>query len=160
MTRSADAAPSPRLDAAVQMLRERAERVTVARRAVLEVLDGTEEHLNADEIAARAAAAAPGLHRATVYRALTRLGELEMVTHTHVGGAATVYHLSVIGTDVERGQHTHLQCTSCSVVIDIPADVLHPLASRLLNDLDFRLAPEHAALLGTCAACRATESTP
>ncbi len=64
MTRSADAAPSPRLDAVVQMLRERAERVTVARRAVLEVLDGTEEHLNADEIAARAAAAAPGLHRA------------------------------------------------------------------------------------------------
>lgn len=155
-----DAHPGPRVHAALSMLRARRERVTRARRAVLEVLDSTEEHLNADEIARRAAAMAPGVHRATVYRALTTLGELEMVTHTHVGGSATVYHLSLPDpqVDARTTTHAHVQCTSCGAVIDVPADALRPLVGRLERDLDFRLDPQHAALLGTCATCRGTES--
>ena len=77
------------------MLRDQHERVTRARQAVIEVLDGTEEHLAADEIVARAEASAPGVHRATVYRALATLGELGLIIHTHVGGSATVYHLAL-----------------------------------------------------------------
>lgn len=136
--------------------------MTQARRAVLEVLDGSEgagEHLNAEEIAQRAAGSAPGLHRATVYRALTTLGELGVVAHTHVGGSAAVYHLMVdpVTKDaaVPPTQHGHLQCTACGTVIDVPVELLRPLARRLQQDLDFRLAPEHTALLGTCSRCAA-----
>lgn len=146
-----------RVPAALDMLRQRGERVTKARRAVLEVLDGTEDHLNADEIAGRASTRAPGVHRATVYRALSTLRELGLVSHTHVGGAATVYHLTFLEPGRQRGGHAHVQCTTCSRVIDVPSAVLDPLTTRLQRDLDFRLEPQHAALLGTCAACRATQ---
>lgn len=140
---------------AVRLLRSRGARVTQPRRAVLEVLEAApEEHLNADDIATRAAASAPGLHRATVYRALSTLGELGIVAHTHVGGSATVYHLA--GADEhapQASEHAHLQCTSCGVVLDVRSELLNQLAQQVQGSLGFELAPEHAALLGTCASC-------
>jgi Fur family ferric uptake transcriptional regulator len=149
-------ASAVRVRAAVDLLRSRGERVTRVRQAVIEVLDGTAEHLDADEIVGRAAAAAPGVHRASVYRALATLGEVGLVSHTHIGGSATVYHLTVDVPDtaVELPPHAHLQCSSCHRVIDIPVDVLDPLAARVQADLGFRLEPQHTALLGICADCR------
>ena len=146
------AASAGRVAAALDLLRERHERITRARQAVLETLDGTAEHLTADEIVSQAENIAPGVHRATVYRALATLGELGLVTHTHIGGAAAVYHLSLPPPATDR--HAHLQCTRCQAVIDVPVDILGPLAEVLDRDLGFQLEPHHAALLGLCAGCR------
>ncbi len=99
--------------AAAELLRSQGERVTQARLAVLEVLGDTSDHLSAEEIVSRAEALLPGLHRATVYRALGTLGELELVTHTHIGGSAAVYHLSLPATEeVPTSAHAHVQCSS------------------------------------------------
>ena len=148
--------PARRVQAALGLLRDQHERVTRARQAVIEVLDATDEHLVADEIVARAEASAPGVHRATVYRALSTLGELGLITHTHVGGSATVYHLAVPEPSARAASspHAHLQCTSCQAVIDIPADVLDSLISRVDSEVGFLVEPHHAALLGLCAECR------
>ena len=81
----------PRVRAALEALRDRGERVTRVRQAVIQVLDSTAEHLDADQVAGRAAALAPGVHRASVYRALATLGDLGLVIHTHIGGSAAVY---------------------------------------------------------------------
>jgi Fur family transcriptional regulator, ferric uptake regulator len=138
------------------LLRDQHERVTRARQAVIEVLDSTDDHLTADEIVARAEASAPGVHRATVYRALSTLGELGLVTHTHVGGSATVYHLALLAPtdDAASGPHAHLQCGNCQAVIDIPIDALDSLISRVDREVGFLIEPHHAALLGLCAKCR------
>ncbi len=155
-TRGSTAA-SPRVQVALDALRDQHERVTRARRAVIEVLDGTEEHLAADEIVARAEASAPGVHRATVYRALATLGELGLIIHTHVGSSATVYHLGVPAAATQTShRHAHLQCTSCQAVIDFPIDVLDSLISRVDHEVGFQVEPHHAALLGLCAECRAS----
>jgi Fur family transcriptional regulator, ferric uptake regulator len=147
-----------RVQVALGLLRDQHERVTRARQAVIEVLDSTDEHLSADEIITRAEAAAPGVHRATVYRALSTLGELGLVTHTHVGGSATVYHLALPAPTEEAASppHAHLQCTSCQAVIDIPVDVLDSLISRVDREVGFQVEPHHAALLGLCADCRSS----
>jgi Fur family ferric uptake transcriptional regulator len=155
-TGSGESAAPPRVQAALSLLRDRHERVTRARQAVIEVLEGTKEHLAADEIVARAEASAPGVHRATVYRALSTLGDLGLVTHTHVGGSATVYHLAIPTPSDQRisASHAHLQCTNCQAVIDIPIDALDSLISRVDQEVGFMIEPHHAALLGRCADCR------
>lgn len=158
MTLTTESTPTgPRVEAALAELRARGERVTRVRQAVIEVLDRTdEEHLAADEIVSRAEASAPGLHRASVYRALATLGELGLVTHTHLGGAAAVYHLQVDLPDAPTRPtgHAHLQCTVCSRVFDIPVEMLEPLAETMEQRLGFALEPRHTALLGVCADCR------
>ncbi|RNI25396.1 Fur family transcriptional regulator [Flexivirga caeni] len=144
---------SPAVAEAVQLLRAKGERVTVARRAVLQVLDGANGHLCAEEIAACVDDAEPGVHRATVYRSLQSLAELGIVAHTHVPNSATIYHLRhSAGAPVG---HAHLQCATCERFFDIPADWLAPLAQRVRDGLGFELEAQHAALLGTCADCRA-----
>ncbi len=142
-----------RLDQVVLSLRVRGERVTSARRAVLEVLDGTTEHLTADEIAERATGSAPGVHRTTVYRALKTLGELGLVSHTHVAGAATIYHLAAAGHDHSEPDHVHVQCTTCDRIIDIDESALAPVCRAVQQEIGFRIDVHHAAFLGTCADC-------
>jgi Fur family transcriptional regulator, ferric uptake regulator len=154
VTRREEGVP-PRVQAALGVLRDRHERVTRARQAIIEVLDSTDEHLAAEEIVARAEASAPGVHRATVYRALSTLGDLGLVTHTHVGGSATVYHLAVPVPAAQLATtHAHLQCTNCQNVIDIPVAALDSLISRVDREVGFLVEPHHAALLGLCADCR------
>jgi Fur family transcriptional regulator, ferric uptake regulator len=139
---------------AVALLRQRGQRVTPVRRAVIEVLDQTTEHLAAEEIVLRVARTVPGAHRASIYRTLSSLSEIGILTHTHVAGAGAVYHLTA--TDRPGGEaHAHLQCTRCGRLLDIPVDALRGLGRQLDRDLGFELEPEHAALMGVCADCRA-----
>lgn len=143
---------------ALDRLREKGERVTAARRAVLQVLDDASGHLCAEDIAERVDAAEPGVHRATVYRSLQSLTELGIVAHTHVPGSATIYHLK--HSAASRHRHAHLQCSTCSRFFDIPANWLDPLGNRTRAELGFELDAQHAALLGTCAQCRAAADAP
>jgi Fur family ferric uptake transcriptional regulator len=143
-------------DLAVALLRQHGQRVTPVRRAVIEVLDQTTEHLAAEEIVLRVARMVPGAHRASIYRTLSSLSELGILTHTHVAGAGAVYHL----TAAERpggAAHAHLQCTSCGRLLDVSVEALLGLARQLDRDLGFELEPEHAALMGVCADCRTRE---
>ena len=137
------------VDVTAARLRERGERVTPARLAVVEVLAATDEHLSAEQIGERAESLRPGIHRATVYRALEALGEFGLVTHVHLGRAGTTYHLA--GDLMSR--HLHLRCAECGKVLDVAGDTLDPVRRKLQRELGFRLAPEQVALLGTCADC-------
>jgi Fur family ferric uptake transcriptional regulator len=134
-------------------LHARGQRATPARLSVLSVLAGTDEHLGAAEIADRSAAREPGVHRATVYRALATLCELGLVNHTHTSGAGAVYHLARPLTE-PHGTHVHLECTVCHRLTDVPAALLEPLAAALAEQHAFTLEPAHATLLGVCAGCR------
>ena len=157
IARSRRDGPAPsRVLAALTVLRDRGERVTRVRQAVLEVLDVTDEHLGANEIVRKAEALVPGVHRATVYRALSTLGDLGLVSQTHLGGSAAVYHLALPPESGNDGDpsHAHLQCTRCHKVIDIGIEMVRPLATELDRSLGFRLEPQHTALLGRCADCR------
>ena len=130
-------------------LRERGERVTTARLAVAEVLAATEEHLSAEQIAERAEQLRPGIHRATVYRALDALGELGLVTHVHLGKTGTTYHLA----GELAPSHLHVRCTECGSVLDVDGKTLDPVRRKLAKELGFRLDADHVALLGTCHDC-------
>lgn len=133
-----------------QRLRELGQRVTPARLAVVEVLAQTSAHPGAAEIADRCTAVDPGVHRATVYRALATLTDLGVVTHTHTSGAGAVYHLA---GHVAPAGHAHLECTSCARILDVPAALLASLSAEVATAYGFTLEPDHATLLGRCRDC-------
>lgn len=145
--------PSARVRDSLDALRARGERVTPGRRAVLEVLDTATTHLDAEAIAAQIDEVAPGVHRATVYRTLQSLTELGILTHTHVPGAATIYHLA---PHTEDHSHTHLQCVKCERFFDLPVSELEGLQESVRSRLGFEIDPRHAALLGVCRECAST----
>ncbi len=137
-------------DEALAELRRTGQRVTAPRRAVIEVLASTDEHLSAAEVAERAQAVGAELHLASVYRAMDTLTRSGLVVHTHLASGSATYHLS---TRVSPRRHAHAQCTRCGTVVDVPEAWLAPLAERLSGELGFELVPHHAALSGRCARC-------
>lgn len=141
-----------RVEAVLRHMRERGGRITTALRAVVEVLDATDDHLTAQDIAAAVQAAHPAIHGSTIYRALDRLSEAGMVTHLHVGHAPVVYHLG-------HDHHGHLVCGRCGAVVDVPATVLRPVATQVARDYGFTVEPSHLALGGLCSGCAATAAT-
>lgn len=138
--------------AALEKLKALGGRVTVARIAVLDVLESS-DHLTADQIAAQVHEVQPAVHRATVYRTLDSLVDAGVVSHTHLGHGAAVYHL--IGQE-----HIHSQCQQCGRVIDLDAKLLSAAAQELLKQHGFKLDASHSALLGTCRDCLAAAPAP
>lgn len=168
-----------RVEAALARLRQLGERITPARQAVLRVIDNADradEHLSAEHIGERVAALEPSVHRATVYRTLTALTGAGVLTHVHLGGTGTVYHLATPASEpaLEASPaaygsgdsephahgHTHVQCVVCGRVQDAPAGVLDEAARLMREEQGFELDTSHAALLGKCADCVGPESAP
>jgi Fe2+ or Zn2+ uptake regulation protein len=135
-----------RVEALCDALRSHNERVTRARRAVIEVLVASREHLTAEEIHGRVAAVAPDVHRATVYRALDTLSRLELVEHAHLGHGPAVYHLS-------DDPHHHLVCEVCGAVLEAPPSLFKGVERRLRDDFGFVPRSRHFALMGRCRGC-------
>lgn len=144
------ASPDRDVQAALAALRERGQRVTTARRAVLEVLAATHEHVSADDVVGRLAATHPHVHRATVYRTLDLLAELGVVSHLHASGGATAYHLAATPAEHE---HLHALCRICRQVVVIAPDALDDVAVRVAGDTGFRLETSQSLLVGVCAEC-------
>ena len=153
--------------AAVARLRSAGERVTPARYAVLHVVDAADladEHLTAEQIGTRVADVEPSVHRATVYRTLTSLVETGVLSHVHLGGTATVYHLTEPSPTEQHEHaahdhgHAHVQCHVCGRVLDVAPDVFDEVARRLLDEVGFVVDTGHAALLGTCRECHSART--
>lgn len=138
------------VSAAVVRLRERGERVTAPRRAVLEALAGRSDHLTADEVSTLLEGT--DVHRATVYRTLDVLAAAGVVSHRHIAGGAARYHLASAAAGAE---HLHGHCRGCGTVVVLPADALAGAAARLREAAGFRLEAEQSTLVGLCSDCAA-----
>jgi Fur family ferric uptake transcriptional regulator len=137
------------VEAASRLLRERGQRVTRPRLAVIEALAALEGHPSADTVAEVVSSGPDPVHRATVYRTLDTLAELGVVTHVHSSHGTTAYHLADGTTP-----HLHARCRGCGTVVDLPPDLLEQVTRRVEESAGFALEPDHVALTGLCAACR------
>ena len=137
-----------RVDEAIAAIRASGSKVTVDRRAVVEALDRSGDHLTAEQVAEAVWARHPDVNLATVYRTLELLERLGIAFHVHLGHGPSRWHLA---GDV----HHHLVCESCQRVVEVPDATFDPLRKRLLDDTGFVIDPHHFSLSGICAACAA-----
>jgi Fur family transcriptional regulator, ferric uptake regulator len=138
-----------RVEQAVRALRSQGERITTARRELLQVFAASDDHLSADDIVERLATSAPSVHRATVYRTLDSLVRAGVVAHMHRPHGPATYHLA----DGDGRPHLHLACNKCGAVVDAAADLLDDVARRVKQSTGFVLDADHVALTGECRAC-------
>ncbi|HEX9855524.1 MAG TPA: Fur family transcriptional regulator [Acidimicrobiia bacterium] len=133
-------------------MRSKGLRLTRARRAVIDALvDGHGEHLSAIDIAGRLGTAhsdgEPPIDQSTVYRTLETLERAGIVTHTHMGHGALVYHLA------DEPPHQHLLCVDCGKTLGVPEDELIRLFDEITARTGFVADPTHVAISGRCADC-------
>jgi Fur family ferric uptake transcriptional regulator len=133
-------------------------RITVARQAILEVLNKTNEHLSAEDIYFAVHKEYPNIGLTTVYRTLELLVQLGLVFKFNFGDGRARYEL-IEGP--ERKQHHHLICTECGRIIDytyFTEEELLELLKRAENELskkyNFEITGRLVQFYGVCDKCR------
>jgi Fur family ferric uptake transcriptional regulator len=129
-------------------LRAKGYRLTPARQLVLAAV-ATLEHATPDAICAEVQRTASSVNLSTVYRTLELLEELDLVSHTHLGHGAPIYHAA------HERDHLHLVCGGCGRIIEASAASADSLVERLRGELGFETDVAHFALFGRCAQCLA-----
>jgi len=139
-------APTP-VRAWDEQLRARGYRVTPQRQLVLEAISRL-HHATPEEIGAAVQQTARGVNISTIYRTLELLEQIGMVTHTHLGHGAPIYHLA------SDADHVHLVCRDCGRVTEIGPDAIRPLITVLDERHGFETDVGHLTVFGRCAECR------
>lgn len=129
-----------------KQLRAKGYRLTPARQLVLSAVSVL-EHATPDAICAEVQRTASSVNLSTVYRTLELLEELGLVTHTHLGHGAPIYHAAA------EQQHLHLVCRVCGRVTEAQPDVADPLVEKLRVEQGFEIDVAHFAIFGRCAEC-------
>ena len=140
-------------EAIKDLLRTHGLQLTMARVAVLQVLQATEGHLSAEEIHAAVLARYPVLNLVTVYRTLETFAE-------HGLAVKAVFGDKLVRWEHGAYAHHHLVCAHCGHVVEFNDAPFQQLASTLAHDYGVRAVVRHLSLDGLCAACAANDSAP
>jgi Fur family ferric uptake transcriptional regulator len=120
-------------------------RTGAARRQVIELLDGEHCALSALEIDRRL----PEVGRATVYRTLEQLEELELVFRVQVGGESVAYE-----RNDPTGHHHHLVCVRCGRLVPFEDQELEQAIHTVAERAEFEVTAHDVLLRGICPRCQ------
>ena len=134
-------------------LRASGRRLTPQRRLILSILDSTDDHLDADEVFARARQRDSRLNLATVYRTLGVLKEMDLVEQRYFARD----HKREYYETVSKGEHYHFTCLGCREIIEVETPRIRQAQEEItaLSGVQF----SHACVCfeGYCADCASAE---
>ncbi|MCX7681690.1 MAG: transcriptional repressor [Anaerolineae bacterium] len=123
-------------------------RLTAQRRLIMEVLEESEGHLDAETLHDRVRARNPGISLATVYRTLAVLEDMGRVEKHSLGEDHSHYET------VRDAPHYHFSCLGCGRVIEFDAPEVARVIRRLGEQEGVQVTEAHLTLSGYCARCR------
>ena len=136
------------VDEILGAMRESGARLTTSRRATVETLVANHHrHISAEEIVDAVRMRHSDVAESTVYRTLSTLEELGLITHMHLDHGPATFHLS-------DDRHRHLVCRRCHQVIETPSDLYAGVIRELDRRYGFEVQDEHFAVTGVCRKCR------
>jgi Fur family transcriptional regulator, ferric uptake regulator len=130
-------------------LNEAGFRAGAARQKVIELLGGESCAITALEIDRRL----PGVGRASVYRTLDQLEQLELVHRVDVGGEVVAFERNDPG-----GHHHHMVCIRCGRLVPFSDQRLELAIEAIGARADFEIAAHDVLLRGVCPRCREREN--
>lgn len=134
----------------VQRLRDAGYKITPPRLAVLQVIEQEGGHLDPAQILRRAQEIHPAIGRATVYRTLELLTQLNIVRPIYVGEHGPTYIRA-------EGGHHHLVCSTCGIVIDFDQCMAGEMTRDLTDRFGFQIQSHLLEFYGLCAKCQPNE---
>ena len=130
-----------------RQLKEAGYKLTPARLAVAEVLETYPEHLSHQQILEAGKRIYPKLSRATVYRTVELLVELEVIRPIYLHDPTQRFVSA-------SGGHHHLICTGCDKTIEFDHCSADQLAQDLSKRYNFQIRNHLLEFQGLCASCQ------
>jgi len=129
-------------------LRGAGRRLTAQRRLILQVLEESDGHLDADALYDRVKARDPDVSLATVYRTLAVLREIGLVEEHRLGEDHGHYEA------VREEPHYHFTCLRCGKVIEFDTPLMAQVEQGLCEQEGVRVTSTHLHVSGYCVQCR------
>lgn len=123
-------------------------KLTRVRRAVLQVLAATSEHLKVAEVHRRAREIDGRIGLASVYRTMELLARLRLVKHVHIEHRHRHY------ARIREHHGHHLVCNGCGLVVEFSDCQLERLTRALARRTKFRIEGHCMDFFGRCRDCR------
>lgn len=136
----------------VQEMKRRGQRVTPQRAVILETVAHMDRHVTVQEVYDRARERLPGLHLATVYRALEGLQQAGLVDPFAAGPGLTRFALRH-----DDHPHGHLVCQRCGQTVDFNPELARGLAEKVEAVHAYQINLNHLTLRGMCPECRGSQ---
>jgi Fur family ferric uptake transcriptional regulator len=131
------------------ILKQHGYKLTAQRRAVLNAIAASHDHLTPAAIHDRVRQEHPGVGLVTVYRTLDILTDLGLICEVHSGGNCRSYLMRR-----PQEHHHHLICSECGTVADFTDCDLSELAHRLSRETGFEIEEHLLEFSGRCQNCR------
>jgi len=144
-------------------LRQKGYRMTVPRKAILDLLNRSSKHPTAEDVFFTVHARCPAIGLTTVYRTLESLEEMGIIRKLDFGDGRSRYEIS--GGPRWR-YHQHLFCTRCKRVTDYmdfvtkEEKLLEEIGSALSKKYKFEIFSHQLHFYGLCERCRRTTLPP
>ncbi|MBI4903795.1 MAG: transcriptional repressor [Acidobacteria bacterium] len=132
-------------------LRERGVRLTRQRRILLDLIDTSGQHLDAEQLFQMAKKKDPKLNRVTVYRTLKMLKQSGLVDELdlmHYGGDQHYYETRL------KQEHAHVICLRCGKVEEFFGEPIHKLRKQVEENLGFQILLARTEVGGYCSNCQ------
>ena len=137
------------VDLIIERLELRGHRITGSRRRLLDAVLAQPDHFTVDDVLRRT----PMVGRATVFRTMRLLLDLNIVCRVMLDGGRLHYRLS------SPGHHHHLVCNGCGRVEDFTKPNVEPLLREVAAAMDYEIEGHWLEVYGRCQACRLLRKT-
>ena len=132
-------------------LRQRGVRLTRQRQILLELIDESGQHLDAERLYLLAKERDSKLNRVTVYRTLKMLKEGGLVDELdlmHIGGDQHFYETRM------KQEHAHIICLRCGKVEEFFGEPLQKLRRQVESHFGFQIVLARTEVGGYCSHCQ------
>jgi Fur family transcriptional regulator, ferric uptake regulator len=127
-------------------------RLTAQRRALVEVIQEAETHLDAGTLVELARKREPNIDRATVYRTIELLKRLRLIDELdlmHIEGEKHYYEAKT------AKDHIHLACLGCGKIEEFASPLFDRLKADIANEAAFSVRVARFEVGGYCRTCAA-----
>lgn len=138
------------IDELKKIVKQKGLKYTEQREIVLSILLHAKEHLTAEEVynEIKKEHKESNIGIATVYRALSFLEEVDLITSITFGTDGKKYESN------SKSHHDHLICTECGKIIEFIDDEIEKRQDKIAKKNKFKITSHSMQLYGTCEACQ------
>ncbi len=121
-------------------------KLTAQRQAILDVINQSDKHWDADEIAQALKDQGIRIGIATVYRGLAALVENKMVDSIQLADKKRYER-------ADKSHHDHLLCTACGGIEEFCKPEIEHLQDLVAQEHDFKILGHQLLIFGLCKPC-------
>ena len=138
------------IDELKKIVKQKGLKYTEQREIVLSVLLDAQDHLTAEEVynEIKKEHTDSNIGIATVYRALSFLEEVDLITSIAFGTDGKKYESNA------KSHHDHLICTNCGKIIEFIDDEIEKRQDKIAKKNKFKISSHSMQLYGTCETCQ------